>query len=70
MPSSEAPDVLDRGEAAEYLRISLSELGYLIASERVPSFKLGRRRLFRRSSLDAWMAMLETGRAPSSEMIA
>jgi excisionase family DNA binding protein len=54
------PDVLSRHEAADYLHISISALGNLLAAGQVPSIKIGRRRVFLRSSLDAWMAALET----------
>jgi excisionase family DNA binding protein len=57
------PAVLDRPEAAEYLRVGLSYLAELTASGEVPSLKLGRRRLYRRADLDRWLAMKVEGGA-------
>lgn len=49
-------DVLDRLEASALLRCSRTKLDGLVRDGLVPSFMIGKRRLFRRADLDAWLA--------------
>jgi len=48
------PDVLDGYEAADMLRISYWQVMYAAKSGAIPSFKIGRRVLFRRDALLGW----------------
>lgn len=48
------PDVLDGYEAADMLRISYWQVMYAAKSGKIPSFKMGRRVLFRRDALLGW----------------
>ena len=49
-------EVLNRKEAAEFLRIPIRALDYLIASKQVPYSRIGQRRLaFKRDRLLSWM---------------
>jgi excisionase family DNA binding protein len=50
------PAVLDRLQAADYLRISVNHLGNLTSAGQLPSLTIGRRRLYRRVDLDQWLA--------------
>jgi excisionase family DNA binding protein len=50
------PAVLDRLQAADYLRISINHLGNLTSARQIPSLTIGRRRLYRRVDLDQWIA--------------
>lgn len=54
------PDTLTVDEAASYLRISRAKLAEMTACGTVPSYRLGRRRFFLRSVLDAWLHNLTT----------
>ncbi|HWE54353.1 MAG TPA: helix-turn-helix domain-containing protein [Acidimicrobiales bacterium] len=54
--SYESP-LLTRPEAGAYLKIGQAYLDELTASGRIPSFKLGRRRLYRRRDLDEWVEL-------------
>jgi len=46
---------LTRVEAAEIIGISRAKIDELIACGAIPSLKIGGRRLFLRSSLEAWL---------------
>lgn len=50
---SDVQAILTRLEAAEYLRISRAKMDQLIAASAMPSIKLDRRRLFRKTDLDS-----------------
>jgi excisionase family DNA binding protein len=50
------PAVLDRPGAANYLGLGLTTLAELTGTGAVPSFRVGRRRLYRLADLDAWLA--------------
>jgi excisionase family DNA binding protein len=50
-----APPVLNRPDAARYLGIGLALLAELTARADVPSLKIGRRRLYRITDLDAFL---------------
>ena len=47
--------VLSISEAAEALAVSQRHIARLIASQQLPSIKIGRRRLMRRDALRAWL---------------
>ena len=53
------PDVLDGYEAADMLRISYWQVMYAAKTGMIPSFKMGRRVLFRRDALLAWATKQE-----------
>ncbi|TQE99694.1 MAG: helix-turn-helix domain-containing protein [Spiribacter salinus] len=49
-------DLLTKQEAAKYLRTSVSAFDRMIKrGEGPPSVKIGKRHLFRRSSIDGWL---------------
>jgi excisionase family DNA binding protein len=52
---------MDRKEAARYLGVGLSALNELTISGTLPSFTIGRRRLYRRATLDLWLIAQESG---------
>jgi excisionase family DNA binding protein len=53
---AEGPDVLDANTAARYMGLSASTLAKMRLSGNSPAFlKLGRRVLYRRVDLDAWL---------------
>jgi excisionase family DNA binding protein len=52
---NQQPAVLDRLGTASYLGIGLSLLAELTAQNRIPSLTIGRRRLYRRVDLEAWL---------------
>jgi excisionase family DNA binding protein len=54
--NSIAPALLDRLQAAKYLCISVNHLGNLTGAGEMTSLTIGRRRLYRRVDLDAWVA--------------
>lgn len=61
MSISAVPDVpyecvvFDRHETARYLRLGLSTVAELTARRELRSLKVGRRRLYRKADLDAWL---------------
>lgn len=57
------PAVLDRAQVCAYLAIGPTKLAELTACGKVPSLVIGRRRLYRRAALDAWLAALEAEQA-------
>jgi excisionase family DNA binding protein len=48
--------VFDRHDTARYLRLGLSTVAELTARRELTSLKVGRRRLYRKADLDAWLA--------------
>lgn len=56
-------DILTVPEAVAFLRIGRAKLARLTAAKQIPSFTIGDRRLYRRSSLESWIADLEAGAA-------
>ena len=66
MAKHDDPDVLlTANEASRFLRIHLVTLYTWAIEGRIPSIKLGRRRLFSRQALDRW---LETSAHPAREI--
>ena len=61
MPA-EIREVMDIGEASEYLGVSRAVLYKYINDGRIPAFKLGNRWKFKRSVLDQWMEKQSTPR--------
>lgn len=55
------PALLDRAQTCAYLTIGPTKLAELTACGRIPSFTIGRRRLYRRAALDSWLESLEAG---------
>jgi excisionase family DNA binding protein len=55
MTTTAQPIAYSVAEAAEALRISLRKMEDLVASGAVPTFRIGRRRLIRRSDLEAFV---------------
>jgi excisionase family DNA binding protein len=49
------PEYLGRIEAARYIRCSLGWLAEKTASGEISSLKVGRKRLYRKTDLDAWL---------------
>jgi excisionase family DNA binding protein len=49
------PDVMDRLEAAAFLRCGRSKLDRMVRAGTVKSLMIGGRRMFRRSDLEAWV---------------
>lgn len=50
------PDVMTVVEVAEFLRCSERHVHYLVATEQLPSFKIGDLRRFRRADLEDHIA--------------
>lgn len=48
--------VFDRHDTARYLRLGLSTVAELTARRELRSLKVGRRRLYLKADLDAWLA--------------
>ena len=61
MPA-EIREVMDIGEASEYLGVSRTTLGKYIREGRIPGFKLGKRWRFKKSVLDRWIEKQSTRR--------
>lgn len=56
-PERSVSDLINVEEAAEMTRLSPATVRWLIADGRfAPSAKVGRRRMFRRADLEAWIA--------------
>lgn len=53
--TSDLPEIMTIGEAAQYLRISSSSLYKLAQDGRVPCQKVGRHWRFRREAIDRWL---------------
>ena len=49
------PEIMTIGEAATYLRISVSSLYKLAQESRIPCQKVGRQWRFRKESIDRWL---------------
>jgi excisionase family DNA binding protein len=49
------PEIMTIGEAAAYLRISISSLYKLAQEGRIPCQKVGRHWRFRREAIDRWL---------------
>lgn len=50
------PDIMTIGEAAQYLRISLSSLYKIAQDGRIPCQKVGRHWRFRREAINQWLS--------------
>jgi len=61
--TSEQSAVFNISEAAAYCGIGRSMFAELTARGRVPSFKIGARRLYRRAALDSWLEGLEVAQS-------
>ena len=55
---TQAPDVMNVEEVAEYLRIPRSSVYKLAKNRRIPSQKAGRQWRFSRKAIDEWLATL------------
>lgn len=53
--------LMSKTQTAEYLGISMSMLEQAVSAEEnpIPSYKIGRRRMFRKSKVDAWLERCE-----------
>ena len=60
------PEIMTIGEAAQYLRISLSSLYKLAQAGKIPCQKVGRHWRFRREAVNRW---LEQTKKPLSTTI-
>lgn len=49
------PDVLDRLEAADFLRCGRTKIDRMVKANTIPSFMIGGRRMFRRADLELWI---------------
>lgn len=49
------PEIMNIKETANYLRISQYTLGEKARQGEIPSVKIGRRRLFRKATLETWL---------------
>jgi excisionase family DNA binding protein len=54
MPNS-LPEIMTIGEAAQYLRISLSSLYKLAQNGKIPCQKVGKHWRFRKEAIDRWL---------------
>jgi excisionase family DNA binding protein len=52
---SDVPEVLNVRQASQYLGISIDTLYKYATTNKVPSFKIGKRWRFKKSVLDRWM---------------
>ena len=62
--SSDLPEIMTIGEAAQYLRISSSSLYKLAQTRRVPCQKVGRHWRFRKEALDRWLEAIPVNDNP------
>lgn len=60
---TEFPEVMDIRLASRYLGVAPDTMYKYANDGDIPSFKLGNRWRFRKSSLDEWMARMEKKRA-------
>ena len=42
-------------ELAEYLKISISEIRYLVRNKSIPHFRIGAKLFFKKASIDNWI---------------
>ena len=59
------PEIMKIGEAAQYLRVSISSLYKLAQAGRIPCQKVGRHWRFRREAIDHWLEQVRP--LPGSE---
>jgi len=52
---SDVREVMNIGEASDYLGVSRETLYKYVADKRIPAFKLGNRWKFKKTVLDIWM---------------
>ena len=62
--STDLPEIMTIGEAAQYLRISSSSLYKLAQTRRVPCQKVGRHWRFRKEALDRWLEAIPVNDNP------
>ncbi len=55
IPGMIGPDLLTRQEAMDYLRISKRTLDNLMRKRDIPFIKIGKKVLFRKADIDAWL---------------
>lgn len=60
-------EIMDVKEAAKYLKISEWKLRELCKRGEIPHFRVDRRILFRRNSLDGWIFSLENKSGPAGK---
>ena len=53
--------LLTTGEAAEYLRCSVSTVRRLVMKGQIPHFRVGKLVRFRRHDIDVWLTKYRTG---------
>jgi len=58
-------DILTIREVADYLRITEKTAYRLVASEKLPGFKIGGSWRFRKGEIDAWIELKKTKNGPS-----
>ena len=52
---ADAREVMNIGQASQYLGVSPDTLYKYVSEEKIPAFKLGNRWKFKKSILDTWM---------------
>ena len=61
------PDVLTEPETAEFLRVSARTVFTLAKDGRLPCIRIGQRKLFRRATVEKFLADLEAASSSSVE---
>lgn len=59
-PAPDPPDVMTERETAAYMRISARTVFSLAKEGRLPCIRIGQRKLFRRSTVETFLAELES----------
>ena len=65
-PAPDPPDVMTERETAAYMRISARTVFSLAKEGRLPCIRIGQRKLFRRSTVEKFLAGLESAGASAA----
>ena len=67
LPAPIVPDLLTEPETAEYLRVSARTVFTLAKDGRLPCLRIGQRKLFRRATVEKFLADLEAASSSAVE---
>ena len=65
-PAPIVPDVMTEPETAEFLRVSARTVFTLAKDGRLPCLRIGQRKLFRRATVEKFLADLEAASSTST----
>lgn len=65
-PAPIVPDVMTESETAEFLRVSARTVFTLAKDGRLPCMRIGQRKLFRRATVEKFLADLEAASSTST----